>query len=163
MTTNQAESPRPALASLVFVNRTLDLRREVLMHEGEELRLRPRTFGVLSHLLRNAGRVVTKQELMDVVWADAEVTEDSLVQCLIEIRRALGPAHDVIKTVRGRGYLVDCEVLPVHAGATDLPEEGPLRVPPADALLGIQVPSTPKFTRGLPRQPSLLSAPRSSS
>ena len=90
MTTNPPESVHPALAGLVFMDRTLDLRREVLVHGSEELRLRPRTFGVLSHLLMNAGRIVTKQELMETVWADAAVTDDSLVQCLIEIRRASG-------------------------------------------------------------------------
>jgi Tol biopolymer transport system component/DNA-binding winged helix-turn-helix (wHTH) protein len=151
MTTNQAESARPIPASLAFVDTTLDLRREVLVHGGEEFRLRPRTFGVLSHLLLNAGRVVTKQELMDLVWADAVVTEDSLVQCLIEIRRALGPAHDVIKTVRGRGYLVDCEVLRVPTAANDTAAEGPLRVTsPADALVGDQVPKTSEVRTRFP-------------
>jgi DNA-binding winged helix-turn-helix (wHTH) protein/Tol biopolymer transport system component len=130
MTTNQSESARPTLAALVFMDRTLDLRREVLVHNGEELRLRPRTFGVLSHLLMNAGRVVTKQELMNVVWADAAVTEDSLVQCLIEIRRALGPAQDVVKTVRGRGYLVDCDVRRVDAAPGDAVGEEPLHREP---------------------------------
>ena len=66
MTTNQPESARTRLAGLVFMDRTLDLRREVLVHDGAELRFRPRTFGVLSHLLTNAGRVVTKQELPEV-------------------------------------------------------------------------------------------------
>jgi TolB-like protein/Flp pilus assembly protein TadD len=47
---------------------------------------------------------------MDVVWKDVAVTDDSLVQCLMEIRRALGDAEDVIETVRGRGYLFNTEV-----------------------------------------------------
>jgi DNA-binding winged helix-turn-helix (wHTH) protein/Tol biopolymer transport system component len=133
MTTNQAESARPALSGLVFMDRTLDLRREVLVYGSEELRLRPRTFGVLTHLLTNAGRVVTKQELMDVVWADVVVTEDSLVQCLIEIRRALGTAQDVVKTVRGRGYLVDCEVRRVQLALSEAVGEEPLQgVSPPD-------------------------------
>lgn len=127
MTTNQPESARPTVAGMVFMDRTLDLRRELLVYGSEELRLRPRTFGVLTHLLTNAGRVVTKQELMDVVWTDAVVTEDSLVQCLIEIRRALGSAQDVIKTVRGRGYLVDCEVRRVHAGPGEAVGEAALQ------------------------------------
>ncbi len=76
----------------------------------ESLRLRPRTYDVLLHLARNAGRLVSKQELMDVVWKDVAVTDDSLVQCLMEIRRALGDAEHVIETVRGRGYLFNTAV-----------------------------------------------------
>ncbi len=76
----------------------------------ESLRLRPRTYDVLLHLARNAGRLISKQELMDVVWKDVAVTDDSLVQCLMEIRRALGDDEDVIETVRGRGYLFNTAV-----------------------------------------------------
>ena len=47
---------------------------------------------------------------MDVVWKDVAVTDDSLVQCLMEIRRALGDDEDVIETVRGRGYLFNTAV-----------------------------------------------------
>jgi TolB-like protein/Tfp pilus assembly protein PilF len=65
---------------------------------------------VLLHLARNAGRLVSKQELMDIVWKDVAVTDDSLVQCLMEIRRALGDAEHVVETVRGRGYLFNTEV-----------------------------------------------------
>jgi len=47
---------------------------------------------------------------MDAVWSDVAVTDDSIVQCLMEIRRALGPAQDAIETVRGRGYLLNAAV-----------------------------------------------------
>jgi TolB-like protein/Tfp pilus assembly protein PilF len=65
---------------------------------------------VLLYLVRNAGRLISKQELMDFVWKDVAVTDDSLVQCLMEIRRALGDAEHAIETVRGRGYLFRTEV-----------------------------------------------------
>ena len=58
----------------------------------------------------HAGRLVSKHELMEAVWGEVAVTDDSLVQCLMEIRRALGPAQDAITTVRGRGYLLDTTV-----------------------------------------------------
>src|SRR5262249_58517256 len=93
-----------------FLNVTLDMRRQLLVRGSDEIRLRPRSFDVLSYLVRNAGRLVAKQELMDAVWGDVAVTDDSLVQCLVEIRRELGEAEDHLKTVRGRGYLLDCEV-----------------------------------------------------
>src|SRR5207253_8549847 len=83
---------------------------QVLLRGTESLRLRPRSYDVLLHLARNAGRLVSKQELMDIVWKDVAVTDDSLVQCLMEIRRALGDAEHVVETVRGRGYLFNTEV-----------------------------------------------------
>lgn len=66
---------------------------------------------MLRHLSENSGRLVTKAELMQAVWPDSFVTDDSLVQCLIEIRRALGDdSHNYIKTVPRRGYIFEAEV-----------------------------------------------------
>ena len=84
----------------------LDLDREVLSGSDGEIRLRPKTFEVLRYLLIHRGRVITKQELIEAVWRDAAVTDDSLVQCLIEIRRTLGDEdHRLIKTIPRRGYM----------------------------------------------------------
>jgi Tol biopolymer transport system component/DNA-binding winged helix-turn-helix (wHTH) protein len=102
--------PHHIPAAYSFLNLTLDMRRQLLVRGTDEIRLRSRSFDVLSYLVRNAGRLVAKQELMDAVWGDVAVTDDSLVQCLVEIRRELGEAEDRLKTVRGRGYLLDCEV-----------------------------------------------------
>ena len=93
-----------------FLGFTLDTRRQLLLRDGEPIRLRPRTYDTLVHLVRNAGRLVTKQELIDTVWKGVAVTDDSLVQCLMEIRRALGDSEISIETVRGRGYLFDAVV-----------------------------------------------------
>ena len=93
-----------------FLDFTLDPRRQLLIHGADEIRLRPRTYDVLVHLVTHAGRVVGKSELMESVWKDVAVTDDSLVQSLMEIRRALGHAEGVVKTVRGRGYLFDTGV-----------------------------------------------------
>lgn len=87
---------------------TLDLRREELRDaEGLRIELRNRSFGVLRHLATNAGRVVTKDELLNVNWPGVTVTEDSLTQCISEIRRALGETgRDLIRTVPRRGYMI---------------------------------------------------------
>ena len=58
---------------------------------GRGVTLRPRTAALLSHLVRHDDRVVSKDELLAAVWPDVVVTEDSLVQCVKEIRHALGP------------------------------------------------------------------------
>lgn len=95
---------------------TLDLRREELRDAaGARIELRNRSFGVLRHLASNAGRVVTKDELLSVNWPGVTVTEDSLTQCVSEIRRALGDAgRDLIRTVPRRGYMI---VLPDRSSA----------------------------------------------
>src|SRR5262245_60209511 len=93
-----------------FLGFTLDTRRLLLVHGDQTIRLRPRTYDVLVFLALHAGRLVPKQELMDAVWGDVAVTDDSLVQCLVEIRRALGAEQDAVKTIRGRGYLFDTAI-----------------------------------------------------
>jgi len=87
---------------------TLDLGREELRDaSGTRIELRNRSFGVLRHLATNAGRVVTKDELLNVNWPGVTVTEDSLTQCISEIRRALGDAgRDLVRTVPRRGYMI---------------------------------------------------------
>ena len=70
---------------------TLDLRQEELRNAtGARIDLRNRSFGVLRHLVMNPGRVVSKEELLAANWPGLTVTEDSLTQCVSEIRRAFG-------------------------------------------------------------------------
>ena len=52
--------------------------------------LRPKSFVLLGYLVRHAGRVIPKDELLDAVWNDVTVTEDSVTQCIRDIRLALG-------------------------------------------------------------------------
>ncbi|NHA15435.1 winged helix-turn-helix domain-containing protein [Thioalkalivibrio sp. XN279] len=101
-----------------FLDFVLDPAREVLAGPDGEITLRPKSFAVLSYLLAHAGRVCTKDELLAAVWGQTVVTEDSLTQCLVEIRRALGD-HDrsIIRTVPRRGYLLNAEVRRVGSGA----------------------------------------------
>jgi len=95
----------------VFDGFTVDLARGCLMREGKELKLRPKSFKALTYLVENTGRLISKEELIDAIWPDVAVTDDSLVQCLIEIRKALGgDAQRYIKTLRRRGYIFDAQV-----------------------------------------------------
>src|SRR5207249_1107654 len=60
----------------------------------------------LTYLVERHGRLVTKAELIDAIWPDAAVTDNSLAQCLAEIRRALDDdGQQTIRTVARRGYL----------------------------------------------------------
>jgi TolB-like protein/DNA-binding winged helix-turn-helix (wHTH) protein/Tfp pilus assembly protein PilF len=72
---------------------------------GRSTRLRPRTAALLSYLISHRGRIIGKDELLQAIWPKVVVTEDSIVQCVKEIRRALGrERHDWIRTVPREGY-----------------------------------------------------------
>ncbi|HWH85081.1 MAG TPA: winged helix-turn-helix domain-containing protein [Burkholderiaceae bacterium] len=84
----------------------LDTRRGSLMRGTQNLELRPKSFTVLLHLVRNAGRLVPKSELVQSVWPDVVVTDDALNKCIGDIRSALGDSEQaIVKTVPRRGYL----------------------------------------------------------
>jgi TolB-like protein len=84
----------------------LDLVRGMLLAEdGAELSLRPKSFGLLHHFVVNAGRLVDRDELMQAVWPGVFVTDDSIAQCITEIRRALGgDGQRLLRTIPRRGY-----------------------------------------------------------
>lgn len=89
-----------------FAGFTLDLARGRLLGDKGDVPLRPKSFAFLSYLARNAGRVVSKDELLSEVWPEVIVTEDSLTRCVHELRKALGPTGlAVLRTVPRRGYL----------------------------------------------------------
>jgi len=76
------------------------------------LPLRPKTFDVLVYLVQHPGRLVPKAELIDSVWQNVNVTENSLVQCIKEIRQALGDdTQTSVETVSKRGYLFASPVI----------------------------------------------------
>jgi len=90
---------------LRFDRYVLDLDRGCLLLDGREIALRPKTFAVLHHLIENAGRLVSKDELFAAVWPNLAVTDDALVQSIGELRRALGEdGPRLITTVPRRGY-----------------------------------------------------------
>jgi adenylate cyclase len=95
------------------------LRRCLYGPDGAELKLRPKSFDLLCHLVEHRGRVVTKDELVAAVWPTLVVTDDSVVQCIHDIRGVLGgEAQSIVRTVSRRGYLFAAEVVVVdEAGA----------------------------------------------
>jgi DNA-binding winged helix-turn-helix (wHTH) protein/TolB-like protein/Tfp pilus assembly protein PilF len=103
----------PCSPRLSFAGFVLDQTRRILLKGGEEVKLRPQTFDVLSVLVLNANRLVTKEVLFEAVWRGVRVTDDSLVQCIHELRAALGDTTQrLIRNVPRRGYLLASEVAP---------------------------------------------------
>ncbi|KJC55783.1 transcriptional regulator CadC [Bradyrhizobium sp. LTSPM299] len=79
--------------------------------DGEQIRLRPKSFDMLHLFAANAGRVLSKEELFATIWPNVHVADDSLFQCIREVRAALGDERrQLIKLVSGRGYLFEAEV-----------------------------------------------------
>jgi adenylate cyclase len=124
----------------------LDLDRGCLLLGEDEIALRPKTFAVLCHLVENAGRLVSKDELFAAVWPNVVVTDDALVQSIGELRRAIGDdAQRLIRTIPRRGYRFEPDVSDVPAGgrhsveAVSVLEAAPVvdrRAPPAATTLG---------------------------
>jgi TolB-like protein len=112
----------PEKEPLRFAGYTLDFRRGCLRHGNREIALRPKSFSLLSYLVENAGRLVSKEELIEAVWENAVVTDESVARCVSDIRLALGDAgQQLIKTVPRRGYLF---AMPVTLWPTPAPLEG---------------------------------------
>lgn len=96
---------------LRFGSHELHLDRGCLLLHGNEVVVRPKTFKVLQHLVENPGRLVSKEELFAAVWPNLVVTDDTLVQSIGELRRALGDdGPTLIRTIPRRGYRFDSVV-----------------------------------------------------
>ena len=90
-----------------FADVEVNTSQNCLKRGDSEQHLRQKAFSVLVHLLEQRQRLVTKEELMDVIWKDIAVTDDALVQCIKEIRRSIGDdSHHprFIKTFPKSGY-----------------------------------------------------------
>jgi len=126
--------PAPRSASL-----RVDLEAEALWRGGERVHLRTKTWQVLRYLLDRPGALVTKAQLLDAVWGDVVVSEETLTKSISEVRKALGddPRHPrLLQTVHGRGFRL---IQPI--GAEPL---GPLR---ADSDGALQPPALPLEAR----------------
>jgi adenylate cyclase len=84
----------------------LHLDRGALLVDGVECALRPKSFSLLRHFVENPGRIVSRDEIMQVVWPGIFVSDDSMFQCVLDIRRALGDHEQrMLRTLPRRGYL----------------------------------------------------------
>jgi two-component system, OmpR family, phosphate regulon response regulator PhoB len=91
---------------LLTASSLLDVAGQRLFLDGREEPLSPLRFEVLRYLLERPGRLVTARDLVRarILGAGSEQRYRGVVK---EIRDRLGPAHDVIRTVRGAGYRFD--------------------------------------------------------
>ena len=104
---------------------TLEADQAALLRDGAALSLRPKSFDVLHYLVRHPQRLVSREELLRAIWPGVVVTDDSLTQCLIEIRKALDDREKrIVRTVPRRGYLLDVPVQAETAGGPVVAGQG---------------------------------------
>ena len=141
----------PAQKILQFGQFVLNPNTASLSCAGREVLLRPKSFDVLLYLARNPGRVVAKDELIQFIWPNIFVTDNSLVQCISDIRVSLADDDQaILKTVARRGYLFAATVverdepLALHAAQTAaqvgdrIPAE--VSLDPAAGMTGLRLP-----------------------
>lgn len=91
----------------------VDAGKSILLRDSQVVPLTPKAFEILLVLVRNPGRVLKKEELLEQVWPDAFVEENNLARNISSLRKALGegPAeHKYIVTLPGQGYRFVAEV-----------------------------------------------------
>jgi TolB-like protein len=119
-----------------------------ILADGVESALRPKSFALLRHFVENPGRLIDRDEIMHTVWPGVFVSDDSIAQCVRDIRRVLGDdAQQLLRTLPRRGYLLTAQV----ARGTGQPTAA-VEVP-SDAAPPAVVPSV------LPDKPSIAVLP----
>jgi Tol biopolymer transport system component/DNA-binding winged helix-turn-helix (wHTH) protein len=96
-----------------FDRYALDDSERVLLRDGKPARLTPKEFETLLALVRGAGRVMSKEELLKEIWPDTFVGEATLAQNVFTLRKALGEPEGggaFVETVPRRGYRFAVEV-----------------------------------------------------
>lgn len=91
----------------------IDATERLLLSDGEIVTLTQKAFDVLMVLVERRGQIVSKDELMELVWPDTFVEEGNLTQNIYTLRKVLGQTNDgqdFIKTVPKRGYRFVSEV-----------------------------------------------------
>jgi len=115
-TTRADAPPAPAPALVRVGDCVVQMEENRIVRDGVEYRLAPKAMAVLRMLMAQPQRVVRREQLLDAVWAGADVGEEVLTQSIAELRRALGEhARDgaLVETIRKVGYRLRVPVEPV--------------------------------------------------
>jgi transcriptional regulator HilA, main transcriptional regulator of SPI1 len=109
---------QPPVKSFVFDHWLLQT-DGTLMRDGQGIHVPPKELHVLRLLLKSAGRVVSKDYLLDHVWPRMDAAEESLTRCIYALRKLLKENKDYIATLYGQGYRFTGPVVEL-----DVPSQG---------------------------------------
>jgi TolB-like protein/DNA-binding winged helix-turn-helix (wHTH) protein len=90
-----------------FADFEINVARQELRRAGAIVHIEPQVFDLLVHLIRNRDRIVSKDELIDVIWQGRIVSEATLSSRISAARRALGDSgndQSLIRTLHKRGF-----------------------------------------------------------
>ncbi len=102
----------------------LPMQNRIVMTDHSIVEIRPKSFDVLLYLCQHSGRLVEKESLVQAIWKDVCVTDDSLVQCIVDVRKALGPQNSKhLRTITRRGYMLNAQAIDQdqHCSSTSTP------------------------------------------
>src|SRR5579883_741604 len=92
----------------------LESERRALYYRGVRVSVTPKDLDLLLYLVRFAGRIVTKDELIDNLWATEGISDANLAQVVYRVRKVLaqyGAGAEYISTVPGQGYQFVADVV----------------------------------------------------
>lgn len=93
--------------------------------DGELIELRPQSLAVFRCLAATPDALVTKEHILQTVWGQIAVTDDSLVQCISEIRKSLGDTERcILRTLPRRGYLLVTDSTPAIVATSAMQDRG---------------------------------------
>ena len=117
----------------------VDERSLQLWIHARPVEIEPRPLALLILLLRRAGEVLTRQDIIDALWAGRPVSEEVISKCVARLRASLGAEHrQLIRTVHGFGYRLEAE-------AQVLAPDGPPGAPSLELLAGQNPPHRPHW------------------
>ena len=115
-----------APAAWRFDRFTLDA---LLGPDGAAIPLRPKSLALLKLMVAQAGRVVGRDAIMTAVWPDVVVGDESITQCVRDVRKALSDeAQTLMRTVPKRGYLLAAEAQPAKPAQLPSPARAERRL-----------------------------------
>ena len=126
----------PATSQWFFDPYRLDLDNALLWQGERTIALRPKTFEVLVYLVEHAGQLVSKEAILETVWADTAVSESVLKGCIGEIRKTLQDSVTTprfIATMHRRGYRFIAPVTAVSPVTAEPAQAVPSPLPPSSS------------------------------
>ena len=113
-------------------NLQVDFGQRLIVQDGQVKRIGARAFDILELLVQAKGALVTKDEIMRVVWPRVIVEENNVQVQVTALRRLLGQQRDLLKTEAGRGYRLVSVIHAVERNA----DTGEFFYPEHDRLYG---------------------------